>query len=178
MLLSLQIKAQDSTAHAKPLYHFTMGFGIGGGYPQQEGTGIGGSAEFAVQKNKSLYALGFTGVTELGIFRAFSTNVGSLNLSYGRAFKKPQTLSTVSAGIGFITAVERGAFIQSGSILFISIGEYQKIRKHGIGVPLSAKAFWLHRGLFHGLGAELYANINSVSNFYGINLSRHFGKIK
>ena len=55
-----KVAAQDSLLKDNSKYYrFSLGNGIGSGYPlQEDDIGIGGTLEFAVQQNKSAYSLG------------------------------------------------------------------------------------------------------------------------
>ncbi len=187
----ISAKAQDSVKINKKLYYrVTMGFGIGSGYPLQKNDfGIAGMLEVALQKNNSLYSLGIRNLGELEII--FVPNVintiQSIDVTYGRVFKKNAFYNSVSAGIGLVTSVQQGKILPSQSSGFSSgffdiNYNYEKLVNHTIGFPISAKLFWIPSKLRRtnkktgsGLGIELFININSISTFYEMNFCFQFG---
>lgn len=174
------IKAQDTLTEDKKLYYrLTLGAGIGAGYPQQDGFGTGGTLEFALQKQKNAYSIGVRGIEEFEIF-AYSNvpnSINSIDITYGKVFKNKSFYTSISAGAGLVTGVQKGKFISGSGGWFNSNSNYEKITHHTIGFPISAKIFWVPLS-FTGVGLELYANINSKNTFYGINLCRQFGKLR
>ena len=176
------VNAQDTLQIDKKLYYrVTIGAGIGYGYPLQEkhDFGIGANIEFALQKQMAVYGLGARGLQEFQIFAyANVTNsVSSIDMTYGRIFKKGAFFTSVSGGIGLVIGVQQGKLLSSGGGGFHSYSYYEKLVYHTIGFPLSAKIFWMPRknnglikNLSGGLGIELFVNINSQKTFYGINL--------
>jgi hypothetical protein len=174
------VRGQDSTGVDRELYRFTLGSGIGSGYPLQDGdVGFGGSIGFAFQKHNDVYALDARVLGELQIFDYSKVNnsISSVELNYGRGFKKNSFFSCVSAGIGWVTSVQKGKLLSRQGDWFSSVSSYEKITHHTIGFPISVKAFWVPLK-FYGLGIELFININSIKTFYGINLCHQFGKLK
>ena len=191
----LSAKAQDSVKINKKLYYrVTIGFGVGSGYPLQGNDfGIAGMLEVAIQKNNSLFSLGIRNLEELEII--FVPNVinsiQSIDVTYGRVFKKNAFYNSVSGGLGLVTSVQQGKILPgAGSGLsggfsssFFDINNtYEKIVKHTIGFPISAKLFWIsskfrrtNKKAGSGLGIELFININSISTFYQMNFCFQFG---
>lgn len=173
-------KKQDTTMDKKLYYRLTLGAGLGSGYPLQEDDfGIGGTVEFALQKQRNVYSLGIRGIQEFQIFdySNVSNSVSSLDLCYGKSFGKRSFFASVSAGIGLVTFVQQGKLISTSGGWFSSYSNYEKNTAHTIGVPISVKLFWVPLS-FTGVGLELFANINSKNTFYGINFSRQFGKLR
>ena len=175
------IEAKDSSALADALYYrFTLGNGIGKGYPMSmNDIGVGGSLEFAIQNRKGIYSVGFRGLTEFLIFgnSNVSNSVNSAEFTYGRVFRSDGLFTSISAGVGYITTEEKGEILSSVGFLFFPINTYEKIIRHTIGFPISAKMFWVP-ARWYGIGAEFYVNFNSRNTFYGINLCHQFGKLK
>ena len=174
------VKSQDTLKTDKKLYYrLTMGVGIGSGYPLQEDDyGIGGNIEFALQKQKAVYSLGISGVQEFQILGVShpAKSIGSIDLTYGKALKRKSLYASLSAGAGWVTSVQRGKFLSSDGGWF-GTDYYEKITHQTIGFPISVKIFWVPLS-FTGVGLELYANINSLHTFYGINICRQFGKLR
>ncbi len=174
------IKAQDTLQSNKKLYYrFTIGIGIGSGYPLQEDEyGIGANMEFAFQKNNAVYGLGARGLQEFDIFASSNIipSISSIDITYGKSFNKKSFFVSVSVGAGWVTDVQPGKLLSYGSGFF-GPDYYEKITNHTIGLPISAKIFWVPFR-FYGIGLELYANINSKNTFYGINICHQFGKLR
>ena len=173
--------AQDTSAPTKKiLSRLTLAGGLGLGVPDQQGNyGFGSYVEFAIQKRESLYALG---VRELIEFNFFSTSnvqnkVGSIDLTYGKAYTKKNFYASLNAGFGYTTVVVKGEFIsRQGSWLF-GHSIYDKLTKNTLGIPVSCKIMWLP-AKFYGIGLEIYANLNRVNSFYGFNMAHQFGKLR
>ena len=175
------IKAQDTSKIAIPLYYrLTLGGGLGKGYPLAENDfGIGGIIEFAVQKKTSIYSFGIRGLGELAIFDQSNVNnsISSAEITYGKVFQARSFFAALSAGAGYISALQKGELLSREGGWFSSVSTYQKISYHTIGFPIAAKIFWLPARVY-GIGIELYVNINSRNTFYGINFCHQFGKLK
>src|SRR5436190_24133551 len=83
------VKAQKilQTDHHQVYYRFTIGGGFGWGYSlQEEGFGIGGNIEFALQKNNTVYGLGLRGIEEFQLFSYsnVTNSVTSTDITYGK----------------------------------------------------------------------------------------------
>lgn len=184
IILSLKgglIKAQElPRSDSQFYYRFSLGGGFANGYPQQEAgaTALGGSLEFALQNKKTVYALGFTGVSEFLPLASYSVqnSISSFGITYGKVYQRKALFSSISAGISLVTSEERGSFISSDPGWF-GTSYYEKIKSHTIGIPISAKVLWIPSRVY-GIGVEVYANLNSKSSFYGINLCHQFGKLR
>ena len=176
----LLLNPLTTTAQKEPketFYRLTMGGGIGNGYPNADGNGIGGMLEFAYQQNKALYAVGYTGMGEFNIFDQSNVHnsVQSINLTYGRAYMYRSIFMSISAGPGFVSTVAQGALKDRLGFIFTT-STYEKITAHTVGLAFSAKAMAL--APHGGIGLEFYANANSQSSFAGINLCFQFGKLR
>ncbi|HSN62153.1 MAG TPA: hypothetical protein VLR49_14535 [Ferruginibacter sp.] len=175
------IKAQDSSKIAIPLYYrFTLGGGLGRGYPlQADDFGVGGLLEFALQKKTNIYSLGIRGLGELELFEQSNVNnsVSSAEIAYGKVFETRSFFATISAGVGYITVLQKGELLSREGGWFSSVNSYQKIVHHTIGLPVAAKIIWVPSRVY-GIGTELYVNINSRNTFYGINFCQQLGKLK
>ncbi len=118
LMLSVSfVKAQDTSKIDKKLYYrLTLGAGIGSGYPlQQDDFGIGGTVEFALQKQKAVYSLGIRGVQEFEILGVSlpAKSISSIDLTYGKTLKRKSLYASISAGAGWVTSVQRGKFLSS-----------------------------------------------------------------
>ena len=158
--------AQDSVKAGKNIFYVTVGGGIGSGYPLQEKNGISCMLELGIQKDMAIFALGVRGVGELSFLSNINNSMRSLEITYGRVYKSRRLFSSISAGLGLATELAKGK-IQSSSLFF---NRYEKISYRTIGFPISAKAFWLP-STHIGLGAEVFANLNRLNTFYGVNFS-------
>ena len=183
----ISAKAQDSLSKRKELlYRFTMGMGIGTGYSlENDAYGIVVMSEFAVQRENNVYALGIRRVEEFEILGASypANSNNSLDITYGKVLTKGSLFSSISAGIAGVQRIRQGKYLYGGG--WLGGGTYERITLYAIGVPISAKFFWipkrshgLIKGLSAGFGLELFANIHAKSTFWGINLCSQFGKLK
>ena len=174
------VTAQDSSKTDVPLYYrVTLGGGIGSGYPLQvDGAGIGGLLEFALQRKTSIYSLGIRGVEEFNLLDAStpSNSVSSAEITYGKTFQARSFFASISAGVGYVTSLQKGELLQSTGSWFGN-STYEKITHHGIGFPVAAKILWVPCRVY-GVGTELYVNINSQHTFYGINICHQLGKLR
>ncbi|MGI8584486.1 MAG: hypothetical protein ACR2KX_20035 [Chitinophagaceae bacterium] len=160
-------------------YRLTIGAGFGSGYPlQEENDGISVTGEFAIQREKNVYALGLRSVIEFDLFSTSYPNnsISSIDITYGKVLINGKFFSSVSAGIGFIEGITRGKYLSSGGPGWFDPDYYEKIRFYRIGIPISAKMFWVPLR-FYGIGLELYVNINIKNTFYGIIFCHQFGKL-
>ena len=175
-----KVAAQDSLLKDNSKYYrFSLGNGIGSGYPlQEDDIGIGGTLEFAVQQNKSAYSLGIRGLGEFNLFSSSNVqnSVWSIDLSYGRVWKTRSFYSSLSTGIGMVTTEEKGKFLSSTGGWFV-LSTYERIINHTVGIPISAKFVWVPTRIY-GIGTEFFVNINSRRTFYGINFFHQFGKLR
>lgn len=181
LLVSLGLgMAQDTLKINEKFYRLTLGGGFGSGYPLQEDDfGIGGNLDFTIQKNNSIYTLGIRVVTEFVLFESSNVDnsINSVDLTYGKVFKGGCFFSSISAGIACVKSEHKGKLLsREGGWLFATY-TYEKIKHYTIGFPLSVKIFWVPLR-FYGLGTELYANLNTVNPFYGINFCHQFGKLR
>ena len=174
LLCNTSVKAQDSVRAGKNIYYLTIGGGNGSGFPLQETNGISGMLELGLQKDKVIYGLGVRGVGEIDIFSDVNNSMMSIDLTYGRVYKTRRLFSSISAGLGYVTAVTKGEFISSDG--WFATHYYEKYTNHTIGFPISAKAFWLP-STYIGFGAEVFANLNNLNSFYGVNFSIQFEKM-
>ncbi len=173
-------KAQDSLRmHKKLNYRLTIGAGFGSGYPsQEENDGISVTGEFAIQREKNVYALGIRSVFEFDLLSTSYPNnsISSIDITYGKVLINGKFFSSISAGIGFIEGIERGKYLSRDGTGWFAPRYYEKIRFYTIGIPITAKMFWVPLR-FYGIGLELYANINK-NPFYEINFCHQFGKLR
>lgn len=173
--------AQDSSKAKSPMYfRLTLGGGTCKGN-NDEGYILGFTGEFALQKNKTVYALGVKALGGLQLLGTsnFQNNLRSIDLTYGKVFSHKSFFSSISGGLGYISREEKGALLAGDGIaLFgiISNSTYEKIKTNFIGVPISLKSMWIPRR-YGGLGFELYLNVNE-STFYGINFCYQFGLLR
>lgn len=118
------------------------------------------------------------GATELNVLGGYNVDnsISCFGITYGKAFQRKELFAGISAGIGLVTSQERGIFISSEGGWF-GISNYEKIRRHSIGFPISAKILGVPSRVY-GIGIEVYANLNRISSFYGINLCHQFGKLR
>lgn len=174
-------KAQDSfRKHKKLNYRLTIGAGFGSGYPsQEENDGISVTAEFAIQREKNVYALGLRSVFEFDFLSTSYPNnsISSIDITYGKVLINGKFFSSISAGIGFIEGIEKGKFLSTDGTGWFAPHYYEKIRFYTIGIPITAKMFWVPLR-FYGIGLELYVNINIKNTFYGIIFCHQFGKLR
>ena len=178
---SISLIAQVSDKHKTPLYYrLTLGGGLGKGFPLQETgeVGIGGTIEFAVQKKNNVYALGVTGISEFDLLSGSNVHnsVSSWGITYGKAIQQKSFFSSISGGLSLVTGEQKGNFISSAGGWF-GMHYYEKIKAHTVGFPISAKFLWTPSTVY-GLGLEVYANLNSLGSFYGINFCHQFGKLR
>ena len=176
------IKAQDSIKTDKKFhYRFTLGLGIGSGYPLQEDDfSIGSTIEFSLQRQSKIYGLGLRNIREFEILSTSNVpnSVNSVDITYGRTYKKKFVSASISAGLGIIYRCTKGKLLSRTSEGWLSsYSKYEKIINYSVGLPVSAKLCWVPTG-YYGLGIELYANFNIKKTFYGINLCHQFGKLK
>lgn len=161
-------------------YRFTLGGGLGKGYPQAESqNGVGGTFRAAIQRKKKLYTLGTTGLGEIKILNYSNVNnkISSLEVMYGRVLYANKIFCSISGGLGYINSEETGAFIsREGSWLF-GYYTYEKIQRSSVGIPISFQTFWVP-AKFYGIGLDFYANINSINSFYTVSLCHQFGKLR
>ena len=164
--------AQDSNKIEKNIYYLSIGGGVGSGYPLQEKDhGISATIELSLQRSKAVYSLGVRGVGELSLFANVNNSIRSFDILYGRAYKIRRFYSSISAGVGAVTTITRG---ERRSGLFGN--NYERVSVHTIGFPISAKALWLPSS-YIGLGAEVFANHNNRTSFYGVNFCIRFEKM-
>ncbi len=172
---------QDSSKVKTPMYYrLTVGGGTCTG-SNDEGYLFGFTMEFALQRKKTVYALGVKalGAIELLGTSNFQNNLNSVDLTYGKVFSHKSFFSSISGGVGYISRESKGALLaRDGIALFgiISNRTYEKIKTNSVGVPISLKTMWIPRR-YGGVGFELYLNINE-STFYGINFCYQFGLLR
>lgn len=170
---ALHVRAQETKKDK--FYRFTLGAGLGKGYPDGDGNGIGATIKFAYQQSNQLFGLEINGVSEIEIFHTNVTNsVRSINLSCGRAYSLKSLCADINAGLGFVTSKEAGELIATGGFFGPSV--FQKITKHAIGLALSADISRL--STVAGAGVELFANINNKYSFGGFNICLQLGKLR
>ena len=88
-----------------------------------------------------------------------------IDLLYGRTFtNKPLTLN-ISAGLGYVSAVDRGRLIQ--------YQDFQRVEISTLGVPFDA-GFRFEFGVV-AIGGSWYGNINAKRSTYGAMVQVHFG---
>lgn len=173
--------AQDTSVRTKKiLSRLTLAGGLGLGVPEQRGNyGFGSYVEFAIQKRESLYAIGVRELIEFDIFSTSNVQnkVGSVDLTYGKAYTKGNFYASLNAGFGYTTVVVKGSLISRQGGWLFSHSIYEKLSANTIGIPISCKIMWLP-AKFYGIGLELYANLNGVNSFYGFNMAHQFGKLR
>ncbi|MEO6706828.1 MAG: hypothetical protein ABIN04_13385, partial [Ginsengibacter sp.] len=141
-------ESQDTLLKAdKELYYrTTVGGGWGKGYPFQElGNGIGGTIEFAVQKNNTVYALGARAVTEFTVFNQSNVDntISSYDITIGRVLSKGKFFSSISAGVGLVAGLYPGELISREGGWLFGYYTYEKITYTTIGFPISVKGLWV-----------------------------------
>jgi hypothetical protein len=140
---------------------------------RQSGLSFGFSGHYEYQKR--LFTLQYIGTGELGTgeitarpFRSTS----HFGILYS-AFKKfPETIVSFGIGPSFTRFRERGELISNNSP---SASEYEKIISNKFGFIFNGQAFIYVK---HGLGINLYANLNTKNSFVGLLFSLHFGKFR
>lgn len=174
----ISVRAQDTLKVDNSLYYrLTIGGGFGGGNSIPE-DGIGANIEFALQKQKSVFAVSVRGMEEFMLFSNSNVvkSITSADITYGIIFKRKALYTSISAGVGWVTNVQEGKLLsREGGWLFSSY-TYEKLTYHNIDFPISAKIFWVPLK-FYGIGVELFVNINK-NTFYGINFCHQFGKLR
>ncbi len=88
-----------------------------------------------------------------------------IGLMYGRLFKKKPLTLSISAGLGYVSAVDRGDFIQSG--------RYQRVEISTLGLPFEA-GFRIEFGVV-AIGGAWYGNISAKRSSYGAMVQALFG---
>jgi hypothetical protein len=88
-----------------------------------------------------------------------------VGLLYGRCFKKGPLALSISAGIGYVNAADRGTHIQ--------YDDYQRVEISTFGVPFEA-GFRFEFG-FVGIGGSWYGNINPDRSTFGAMVQASFG---
>ena len=92
---------------------------------------------------------------------------------YGRSYKKNFFNGSINAGLGYVTAHQKGKLISTDG-MFFGDRVYEKIISKTIGFPVALKASWLLLP-WVAVSGEVYLNINSINSFYGVQLGSTFG---
>lgn len=167
MAIALTSTSQDTLKEDKTFYYRAIiGMGTGSGsFLNNSKSRMGINLEFLVEKNKTIY--GFD-ARSLSMFNVSNMNnyMQSYDLTIGRVLKNKNFFSSFNIGVGYV----------EGQIWNELSDGYETTRYKTVGFPLSVKGFCIPF-LYYGLGVELYANINSKSSFYGVNLCHQFGKL-
>jgi hypothetical protein len=184
MLLLLEYTdAQDSIKLNKIYYRVSLSTGLGSGYPMQESNlenGLGGAIEFAIQKNKNLYSIGWNGVIENDLFNQNSVlnSISSLNFTYGKYYTKKSFFTSISTGLGLVMSTTKGTLISTTNTGFLSsYSTYEKLNNTTIGIPISAKMAWVPVKYF-GIGIEALVNINKINSFWATNVKYQVGLLR
>lgn len=172
--------SQDSTAVKKKLpFRITIGWGIGNGYPFQDADfGVGGTIEFAVVKNNTVYAIGGRTVEEFTLFNNSNVNksISSYDLTVGKIMTHGKIFTSISTGVGLVRGLYPGKLISREGAWLFGYYTYEKKWFTDIGIPVSIKGIWVP-GRVYGLGFELFVNFNTKNIFYGVNFSHQFGRL-
>jgi len=107
-------------------------------------------------------------------------SIWDLGVLYGAITKRRFGFASVVAGLTLVGGVKRGAFIGSEGGWF-GHDDYEARHFTTVGIPIEAQAFWTPPssfGLSTGLGLELYANLNPVRSYKGVNFCLQFGKVR
>jgi hypothetical protein len=185
------VKGQDIISEEKSntFYIVTTGFavgmgpGIGKSFPTNAANiGLGLNVDFALQKNKWLYSIGYRVISDFQIVNTTKgkNNVQTTEITFGKSLKNNLLSINISSGISRVVYKKQDALIKEytqGSGLFNIYREYSMYKENYIGVPISLKLFLLPLK-YYGVGLEFYANINKGSNYFSINLSSQFGKLR
>jgi len=172
-------KAQDTAAINKKLhYRITIGTGLGSGPSNEDYYGVGIMSEFSIQRKNSIYALKILRVEQLETSRVAQplNSNNCLDITYGKIFNKGPFLCSTSAGISFIEGIRIIQHLTTAG--WDVIYNYEKTQLYTVGIPISAKIFWMpkkdNKRFGRGLGIELFANLNNKNTFYGMNICFQF----
>jgi hypothetical protein len=175
--------AQDSTKKEnEKKYLHRISYGAGLGNDDVNTFGVGGISlllEYGLQKNNTIYSIGFRGITDLGPFFVSPPNLlGGIDITYGKLIQKKSLFASANAGISLVVSSIRDQFLYFHEPRgFFSVAEYSTIKKGGIGIAASTKIYWIPTRYF-GVGLELYANINSIHSFYASSFGFQFGRLR
>lgn len=179
-ICSLGVKAQNlSTGTKETYYKLIIGEGVGGAGSMIE-SGICVTAAFEVQRQRSLYALAWHGLTAYNIivFSNVRPVIKSFDLTYGRLLYSNRSFyAGISAGASIVSGTKRGALLSNEYNYLFVYNTYEKKEFNNIGFPISAQLFYIP-ARFAGIGVELYTNINSAQSFYAVNFCAQFGKLR
>jgi len=165
-LYSLELK-YDSTNEDKSNYW--IGLGIGGNY---FGPTICGNISYTINQNIITIKYANSEEFQFGVdntnFEKPSIWLKEFGLLYGRSFRKDILLLSVSAGISYVSGINRGQNIQDHY--------YEKINISTIGIPIEAEAMFEFSD-YVGAGFLFFANLNKEKNFNGVMLRIKIGSL-
>ena len=128
-------------------------------------------------QDNSLYKLRFLGISELNIFGQSESNA-TIRVLIGKHSSRNYTQISFLGGIGinFNRELTTNVTGSTGTGWFPSY-IYEVIRSVSISIPLEIEFFFKPVN-FYGLGASLFADINSKQSYFGIMLKTGFGKVR
>jgi hypothetical protein len=103
--------------------------------------------------------------------------IWDLGALYGAISKRRFGFVSAAAGLAVVGGVKRGAFLRREGGWFSIRDVYEVRHFHTVGMPLEAQAFFTPLPFF-GLGLELYANLNPVRSYKGLNFCLQFGRLR
>lgn len=174
------VHAQGGKLLSSQFYFATVGFGYGRAKINQftQSYLVAPSFDFNLQKGKYYYSIGINSVTEAQLFGGYMPNehINGINAMVGKVVHFNKFFCVVKSGIAHVRSTERGMLLERGTGLFDN-SYFQALHKSGIGVPIMASINWSPiRNASSGI--QLFANINTVKHFYGIQLVVHGGRIR
>jgi len=174
-------QAQDSSGVSRDFYlSVTLGLGLG-----TLGNDIDGAWGFSITYGKDrrqiIVRLNF--VTEKEFISLFGSppepreSTFEAAALYGISTSSRFFRASISAGLGLLHRVRRGALISSGSWLQGIPAQYREVHQYSAGLPMSAELVGMIDSNL-GLGINALANIDGKENYYSVMLSVHVGRLR
>ena len=135
--------------------------------------GLGGQVSLSVHRGRAVFLLRSAADAEINIFGPSS---GSSDVAFlmGKWWTRSRGWMRLALGPSWVERVEEGRCLESA---FIFCGSRETNREHSIGLASQADAVWAPLS-FLGVGAGLFANLNSARSFGGATLTVHLGRVR
>ena len=174
LLIYAQSLYSQTTSDSSHLLFSTLGFGS---YRGEKSSGLDFQLSLDYQKKNYQWKFRYIGASEFQLFGPDPPeSYNDIGVLYGRVANAQNIQLSLSGGLGIVAGTMRGDYISSSGVLFPS-SQYETKHVFTVGIPLEAAINYNPFKSF-GLGFAVYANLNAVNSFWGINLMFKVGTVK